>query len=614
MISVNQILGCGTLLITSLGSLHADPNRSDPAAPMAVHDTFAGAAEISVQAYRKLAEAEGLYLQIQQLIHSGQAQRLPAKRIGTTSVGLIQAERLALQLQDMGEPAGIDIAFRFKRMYPEFRQAALAYNGTAAGQKIYQAMRVQTMRTVPARVKKAEQLAALLQQDIAAAEAELHKYVDQLQPSALFERPNENPTLHFPTTPVRGMINAQAAKQRLAEKQQHCLEKIAAAQMAALKWLESAAQAADSIRQSGFWTIDGQKLDGPQTIIYFGDRWGEAHVQAMRVSGFLMAAAADGSRNSSSTWDDQRRAKVLQPAIDLERQLLDQASRAIEEILLAELRLDDSQAMRARYPDYLAALAPLLQRTSGKAFRQSISGALAQMAVTAAMQADVRNYQLATEDLLRWRKRVTDRRVQRAADGLQTLPELTRSAFRDRDGYVGLYPHPEPRQYDSTDARLRASAAEILAPALERVIDQSVITENVLRVSPTSRSMLAPLQSRTYVSMPVPTGLESIVADFQRDLLVDDTHPPLTIPAAIALQAAVRGDFRLVAGKIRNVHLDSLISRMCTLPPIASIFAPRGEIPVYGGTGGFLDQAVLRYDLQPSWVQHEHFIATLSKE
>lgn len=126
--------------------------------------------------------------------------------------------------------------------------------------------------------------------------------------------------------------------------------------------------------------------------------------------------------------------------------------------------------------------------------------------------------------------------------------------------------------------------------------------------------MLAPLQSRTYVSMPVPTGLESIVADFQRDLLVDDTHPPLTIPAAIALQAAVRGDFRLVAGKIRNVHLDSLISRMCTLPPIASIFAPRGEIPVYGGTGGFLDQAVLRYDLQPSWVQHEHFIATLSKE
>ena len=95
------------------------------------------------------------------------------------------------------------------------------------------------------------------------------------------------------------------------------------------------------------------------------------------------------------------------------------------------------------------------------------------------------------------------------------------------------------------------------------------------------------------------------------DLLVGEQAPPLTLSSAIAVDSASRGTLAAAGGEIAGVYLEALITRFASLKPMASSLVPLGELPI-DSRQRLLQQTVMRFELEPTWVQHEHFFIELS--
>jgi hypothetical protein len=95
----------------------------------------------------------------------------------------------------------------------------------------------------------------------------------------------------------------------------------------------------------------------------------------------------------------------------------------------------------------------------------------------------------------------------------------------------------------------------------------------------------------------------------ERDLLVDQQHPPLTLSAAIAVALSKDGDFESVGGSITENTLEGAAARFAKLPVVAGCLIRIGEIQPTGVDP--LATLVLRLDIEPKWVQHKYFFEQL---
>ncbi len=615
--SFSWLLG-GALCLFGSGAVlpAAEPNKQDPAAPMSAHGTIPEAKAIAEQAYQLIAEAQRVLDQAQAAIAAGTPERIPAKPLGLASIKAVQAERLGLRLQELGEPAGVDVVLRYNKLYREMKAAATTYRGTRPGIKFLQSLRVQVLRSEPARLRQAQQIAEQAAKDMPAAERTLHAVLDDIQPAGLFTPTSGEQSIYAAFTPTRQLIDGPMARARRQETAQHCSERFTESLTKSTLWLEEARAAVATMPQGGPLTWDGEPLVGPAAIARFDQRWAAAHAMVIQASTLRMIHRSRGADGYHGGSDSKGAGNPLQPAIDVERRMLDEASTWIAEWLLADVVAADASELRQRYPQYLLALAATQRQTVDQTLRKACAGALDRMVVKAERKAEVETYRRATDELLRWRARLAAQQDQSLRSTSASLPELTRLAFQDSAGYTGLFPDPNAsRGLSPGGPRLRAAAPDTLQPALPRLIGQAVVARNVQRLSPGSRTMIAALEDHTYGNLVAPTELEPAIDSLRRDLLLDSEHLPLTLDAAAAIRSAEQGEFQSVGGQVSNVHLEGLVTRLRTLPPVASILTPRGSLP---GTSqpdtsqhGYLDQVLLRYDIVPSWVRHEYFVATI---
>ena len=132
----------------------------------------------------------------------------------------------------------------------------------------------------------------------------------------------------------------------------------------------------------------------------------------------------------------------------------------------------------------------------------------------------------------------------------------------------------------------------------------------MLRLTPTSRTAVVPYQGSHYANVPVAMQSEAEFADLKTAVVVDDSYGPLSMEAADAVSAAEMHDYLIVAGPIREVHLESLITRFITLPDVAYALAPFGTTPTLPDNVSPLQQTCWRLDINPVWAQHKYFTVT----
>ena len=151
-----------------------------------------------------------------------------------------------------------------------------------------------------------------------------------------------------------------------------------------------------------------------------------------------------------------------------------------------------------------------------------------------------------------------------------------------------------------------APANWLVHEASTRLVGKPVSANRMLRLTPTSRTAVVPYEGSHYGNVPAAMQSEVEFADLKTAVVVDDTHGPLSMEAADAISAAEMHDYLAVAGPIREVHLESLITRFIALPDIAYPLAPFGAAPTLPEHDSPLRQTCWRLDLTPAWAQHKY--------
>ncbi len=598
------------LLLRFDSTVTANPNDKDVQDSLAAHGSGT-AKEIHARA-ASLYESAAQEVKTQlEAVTAGRGERLSGKVIGQTRQKLIQIERLGPQLEIYGEPSGADFHRRFSYLAtPQWHKVVKPYAAAPSSQKFVTSVRLSVKKQTPARMKTLEKLQKLVaDQKWQTAEAELNKLFDGLEVGTCFLSNQERNDIAKPFSEVRGAIDtamrrirSQEAAQLLGESRKQQTPDFAT-------YTNEIRQAVAALAASGQATWDGEQVTGPQLVGRIGDRWTEVHVASLRCRGvdwalqpLLQMAGANAERISPDPTSGSLQSDYTK------------FSTAVIDAIIAMIRADASRVtsdgIAQVYSEYVASLAPLARQVADQKAVDAWELALSEMAAKSGdLRAGVKSYDAATRELLRWRSRVATSLAQTRSTEFQTLDKRMYDSTRSKNPYLGLFPEKPDGQLAP---RLLAASPAILAGQNPQITGQLVTARDVVRVSDTSSSSIARYNARTYANVPAKFDLTSAVTSLKADLMVNDQLPALTLAAANSVRSAERGDMAAVGVGVAGHHLEAVITRFATLPQPASILVPLGALPTEDIKQPLVEQMLMRFDVKPLWVQHEHFFVDLS--
>ena len=351
----------------------------------------------------------------------------------------------------------------------------------------------------------------------------------------------------------------------------------------------------------------GQTVDGPQLIGKINDLWRRMQVATLRLKALNWVRARSDSK-----------ANGAQTVLEKQYEKFDLTARsAIATLIESDAARANADEAVLLYPRYLQAVAPLLARSADSiTWSRSVSKALdALLAKSPPLAQDVAAYRLATDDVLRWRRRAAADRAMHRQAAAPALDRLTQTAFlpdepRDSLGLIvqaGMLP------------LLRGRSEETVRAISERMIDQAVHRGSMIGADvEKTRRYFSWLEGRTLSQVTSRIETSSAVARLKRDLLIDDDAMPLSLEAAVALFKAERGDLTALGGRIEGIELLSLVNYAAATKPEPPFLLRLGQLPrEVSDSGRPMHALIVRFSLIPVWVQNDYFfveIADIPKE
>lgn len=597
-----------TMLLSLSGpTLWANPNHKDPEAFFAAHGTD------EVQAMHKnlTAMADQAYATMQQEIAAAQKGRLKSlngRKLAQTRTKHIQMLRLAEQIQMYGEPSGAEIMQRSAVIGPvHYSGVTRAWAGLPTSERFLTQLRTKLRKEEKDRVKVAAKLKELVAQEKwDTAEEALHQVLDRIEADGLsFLGDKEITAIMVPFVQVGPMIKIAAARRRAARAEK-LLAESRAQQLPDFKTvLSEIQQAVNNIGTAGQTAWATETVDGPKLVEKIGDQWKEVHVASLRCRALDWANLARTNRAMSGPPQANKTDTLGSEYVAFS----DGVVKALSELMALEAKRTGGKAPPELYLRYLSSLAPLMRQVSNPSAVDIVDQAVKDFAkATTAFGPEVEAYDAGTTELLRWRARAATSLSKSREPDFQALHARVLEATRSQQEYIGLF---SARGEEAGRPHLLACAPRVLAPALQKLVGARAHTSDVMRVSPTSRASIARYEARTFATLSSASDIAAEMDLLKYDLLVNDQAPPLTLTSAISVDSAERGAFAASGGTIAGVHLEALITRFASIKPVTSILVPLGELPVDTGSN-LLSQTVMRFELEPSWVQHEHFFVELT--
>jgi hypothetical protein len=351
-------------------------------------------------------------------------------------------------------------------------------------------------------------------------------------------------------------------------------------------------------------TVDGITVDGPELLDKINILWRRMQVATLQMKALNWVRV----RNYPQATASQR---TLETQYDLFNKTI---SSAMVRLINADAARADADEAARLYPKYLRAVAPLLARGNDPQAFRTVSKALdALLAKSPQLTEDVAAYRLATDDVLRWRRRAAaDRAAHRRAD-VPALAQLTRTAFlpdkpSGASGLTGI---------SGGLPLLLGRAAPNVAIVSKRMIGQPIHRGPMTGSGAgDARRYSSRLERRTLSQVTRPVDLDPAVARLKRDLLlVDDDALPLSLEAAVAIFKADRGDLAAVGGQIEDIELISLINCVAATEAEEPYLLHLGQLPRYLTASGQPTRAlIVRIAIKPTWVQHDYFFVDLDKK
>jgi hypothetical protein len=573
------------------------------ASPFVSLDTRPENAALAQQAATLESEARDDLEKALVKLENNQLSGFKPGKVRNAHISTRQIKRLAIQLVILGEPAGVDFQLRadaLDKLLGEVVKAARKHASLNA--KVSQD-RAAAMRTASLRAQKLPAIGTLAKQGKwAEAEENLYKIVDEISSLSIWYQYQDQVTMLKPFLAAQNAVDEAIKKQRV-EAAQDALANSIEAQLPDLDNLLSRLQsAADGIRTTGEVDFGGEKLTGPQAMARFGDEWRTVQVAAMQCRALNLArqGATNGQAVDSA---DQIHAR-------LERFSADMAT-----ALVALIEADTEQApeaeVRQRYLAYLPTVGLLLAQSPQGSLANQAAPALEKLAARSpGLAAEVETYRGATDELLRWRRRVAAAYATgREADFPPHLDRYKQAAEEERH-LLSLLPATSP----TSKAGLPVPASQILQN-LGTTLAGKTVTAHRFYGLPTSKKIgISPYSNRTVFQVTVGDQLDAELEVLRAELLAGGAGQPLSLAAATALATAERGDLVAVGGTYEQAALDGLVSRFGQLRTSAWPMAFGEDVMVDAATVDEpLKQVLMRFMIKPAWLQHEYMFVQLDE-
>lgn len=592
-----------------LPSASANPNYKDPDAALAAHGSGTGA-ELHAEAATLYAAAVQEMRKQLNAVADNRGAQLSGQAIGQTRAKLIKIQRLAPQIEIYGEPAGTDFAFRYMDAgIAQWSQIVKPYAAAPSSQKFVNSIRLAIQKQTPARMKTLERLQKLVaEQKWKAAEDELYRLFDGLEVGTCFLSDQERLDISRPFGEVKGAIDTAMRRIRSQDAAQLLGQSRSEQTPDFATHVKAFQEATAAVAATGQANWDGALVSGPQLVEKIASRWSEVHVACLRCRAldwamqplFQMAGA-----NATKISPDPTSQELQRDYSQFDTAVIETIASLIRADA-ARVSADDAPTL---YVEYLHSLSPLANLVADHSAVAAWDAALQQLAARApAFAAETKAYEAGTRELLRWRARTASSLAQARSSAFPTLDKHLYDATVSESPFLGLFPE---RPDGQLAPRLLAAGPAIMPVATPRLMGKQATAFDVVRLSPTSASSIARYRARTYANVSAGLDLSAQVSSLKSDLLVGEQSPALTLAAATSVHSAERGDLAAVGGEIVGHHLEALITRFAALPAAASVLVPLGVLPTEDIKQPLLPQMLMRFDIKPTWVQHEHFCFTL---
>lgn len=601
-----HLLRCGvssavTAILLALGQCHlaygANPNSRDPMLPLDLHNL--------TNAQPALSTANTLFTSLLKDIQAIGANptRVAGKKLSDLHIQIRQLRRAALDLQMLGETAGIDYSFRANALAQSLSQIVSVFRGSPAGQTYAnQAQQfLASPKATQARKAMAQKLQALLQQQkLEEAYQEFNNAFDQLTSLTMFLDTRAEELYSMEIAPVGGLI-ANGRNKAFRGQAQASLDQLITSQLPATQeLLKSIAAATTALQSAPQAAVGEQKLAGPQCLEHFGGVWKQLHLSALHCRAMDWARISNVPGLINLGQIDPQQVRVADGVI---AQVCEDLVKALATLIEADAQRAAPADAASLYQQYLQVLAPLIASTADDKLQQAVQPALEKLAGKSAPFAEeVKSYQTGTHELLRWRERLAQSNAAVAAASFLPSDQAVLKFFMSDGEYSGLFIASDTAP---NRAVLTASCPQIVPTASQRALEQPILVRDLAGLSG-GKLAVARYHSRHYATLPLPDAAAEVTR-LQQELMVTAQQPAMTLEAAVALDSAQRGNYVAAGGLVKGLHLEGLISRFAALRPEAQQLAALGPLPVEVPPLGFLGHVLVRLDVVPAWVQHRYF-------
>ena len=505
------------------------------------------------------------------------------RKVSQGSVNLRQLKRWVEWLRNYGEPASVDLSMRLSFYDQTLLKVTQQFWSIPQSGAIRQKVIVGLARSEKQRLQRVAKITDLLQKgDAVAAEKQLDSLLDEIFATAGCLTPEEVRPITEPINQVEGFVRSamsevrqNRAREVFTQESQRFVDQYQAL-IGAVEEAATPIAAGTPLLRGEAVVSNVVALDG------FINDWNEVHVGLIRA----VALVRIQSRAKEDAWT----AKAAELSTMMQA--------AIIKFVVADVSKTNPDRASAKYTEILSLLGSMVSRCSSTTFANGLEKPLQQLASKAGMGEQVRKYHEATSDMLRWRARVASAKAKSQAKEYPVASSLAQAKLSATA--VGLYDQNQPSLPQVT------RPIPDLMPLISTAMLQSSVTlPGLRRLDGKTEIWMSRFAENLYGKIPVNSIRLKSPEALERDLLVDQQHPPLSLSAAIAVALSEEGVFESVGGSITEITLEGAAARFAKLPAVAGCLIPVGEVQPAGVDP--LSALVLRLDIEPKWVQHKYF-------
>jgi hypothetical protein len=353
---------------------------------------------------------------------------------------------------------------------------------------------------------------------------------------------------------------------------------------------------ASAIKENQGIRWNDKAISGPELLVQLVETWPQTDQAVAQAAAVLHSIGPPAETELKSLRADYEAARV-------------QAVTLVRELILAEPSSLSNPAVEARYAAYLDVIPRFtvaLHATPDDLLAST--GALNQLAARSAnLAAKINRYRAATDDALRWRRRLAQRHHKNFRD--KKAPAGPIASLLDKPPALPGQEGPGGLKRTNQTFWSIEQPPEFIASVWSehwKGVTASIPKPAVRWPTGSDPQFVSAWHGRAVVEVTFARSkLNELNQTLARDLLTDKDHAPLTIETALALHTATFGPYLELAGSITASTADHLPDRLFDLHEPLDL---PGALATSSVTTYPAIPALVRLQLQPTWIAHDLFV------